>query len=299
MKASAPARRTRRRWSAPRARRARRRRGRWPTGDGPRPRGSQLASQRSVTRRPGPWSAGPRPGRRSAPARSRPAGPAGPRPAPAARRPQRPRGPGSPPRPAPPTDSGEDAAGARPQKRGGIARSTAALTRAARTSHGGSAYTGRQRSTASARRKTAGQAGPRQVPGEALSLCGRRARWRARPRRTTLRSMKGRPRGSRVASAAAASWPSPRAGRGPRPRGPAFPGGVPPVRLNLGPYVDPYGPVTPERLGGPPPRDPVEVQGKAMTAPPSRQRWAVDADFAPMRGAVSHQGSAPLRSRRG
>ena len=69
----------------------------------------------------------------------------------------------------------------------------------------------------------------------------------------------------------------------------------PPKRLNLGPYVDPYGPVSAERLFDVPHFETrVEVQGKAMdsAALTARLEWWMR-DFEPLRGAVSHQASAP------
>lgn len=69
----------------------------------------------------------------------------------------------------------------------------------------------------------------------------------------------------------------------------------PSKRLSLGPYVDPYGPVTAERLFDVPHFETrVEVQGKAMdsAALTARMEWWMR-DFEPLRGAVPHQGSAP------
>jgi hypothetical protein len=66
--------------------------------------------------------------------------------------------------------------------------------------------------------------------------------------------------------------------------------------LNLGPYVDPYGgPVTAKRIFDVPHFETrVEVQGKAMdsAALTAKMEWWMR-DFEPMRGAVSHAGSAP------
>jgi hypothetical protein len=70
---------------------------------------------------------------------------------------------------------------------------------------------------------------------------------------------------------------------------------APAKRLNLGPYVDPYGPVTAERILDVPHFETrVEVQGKAMdsAALTARMEWWMR-DFEPMRGAVSRAGSAP------
>jgi hypothetical protein len=70
----------------------------------------------------------------------------------------------------------------------------------------------------------------------------------------------------------------------------------PPAKpLDLGPYVDPYGPVTAKRLFEVPHFETrVEVQGKAMdsAALTAKMEWWMR-DFEPMRGAVSHAGSAP------
>lgn len=69
----------------------------------------------------------------------------------------------------------------------------------------------------------------------------------------------------------------------------------PAKKLDLGPYVDPYGPVRPERMFDVPHFETrVEVQGKAMDAAAltARMDWWMR-DFEPLRGAVSHAGSAP------
>jgi hypothetical protein len=70
----------------------------------------------------------------------------------------------------------------------------------------------------------------------------------------------------------------------------------PPAKpLNLGPYVDPYGPVTAARILDVPHFETrVEVHGKAMDAAAltARMEWWMR-DFEPLRGAVPHQGSAP------
>jgi hypothetical protein len=69
----------------------------------------------------------------------------------------------------------------------------------------------------------------------------------------------------------------------------------PAKRLRLGPYVDPYGPVSADRLFEVPHFETrVEVHGKAMdrVALTARMEWWLR-DFEPMRGAVSHAGSAP------
>ena len=69
----------------------------------------------------------------------------------------------------------------------------------------------------------------------------------------------------------------------------------PPKRLSLGPYVDPYGPVTAERIFDVPHFETrVEVHGKAMdsAALTARMEWWLQ-DFEPLRGAVPRQGSAP------
>ena len=69
----------------------------------------------------------------------------------------------------------------------------------------------------------------------------------------------------------------------------------PAARLKLGPYVDPYGPAATERLFDVPHFETrVEVQGKAMdsAALTARMEWWMR-DFEPLRGAVSHAGSAP------
>ena len=81
------------------------------------------------------------------------------------------------------------------------------------------------------------------------------------------------------------------------PAGPAPSPSPPPSaqRLKLGPYVDPYGPVTAERLLDVPRFETrVEVLGKAMdsAALTAKMEWWMR-DFEPIRGAVSHQGSAP------
>jgi hypothetical protein len=111
--------------------------------------------------------------------------------------------------------------------------------------------------------------------------------------------MKGAARAAAVAllmSVAAAAWPSPARAADPAPAAQPSPAPSPPgKRLNLGPYVDPYGPVTPERLSEVPHFETrVEVQGKAMdsAALTAKMEWWMR-DFEPMRGAVSHQGSAP------
>jgi hypothetical protein len=70
---------------------------------------------------------------------------------------------------------------------------------------------------------------------------------------------------------------------------------APAKRLSLGPYVDPYGPVTAERIFDVPHFETrVEVQGKAMdsAALTARMEWWMR-DFEPLRGAVPHQASAP------
>jgi hypothetical protein len=69
----------------------------------------------------------------------------------------------------------------------------------------------------------------------------------------------------------------------------------PPKRLSLGPYVDPYAPVAPERLFEVPHFETrVEVHGKAMdsAALTAKMEWWMR-DFEPMRGAVPRGGSAP------
>jgi hypothetical protein len=76
---------------------------------------------------------------------------------------------------------------------------------------------------------------------------------------------------------------------------PAAAPAAPKKRLNLGPYVDPYGPVTAERLFDVPHFETrVEVQGKAMdsAALTARMEWWMR-DFEPLRGAVPRGGSAP------
>jgi hypothetical protein len=74
------------------------------------------------------------------------------------------------------------------------------------------------------------------------------------------------------------------------------PGPSPPAkRLRLGPYVEPYGPVTAERIFEVPHFETrIEVHGKAMdtAALTARMEWWMR-DFEPLRGAVPHQGSAP------
>jgi len=69
----------------------------------------------------------------------------------------------------------------------------------------------------------------------------------------------------------------------------------PAKRLNLGPYVDPYGSVPAERIFDVPHFETrVEVRGKAMdsAALTARMEWWMR-DFEPLRGAVGHQASAP------
>ena len=69
----------------------------------------------------------------------------------------------------------------------------------------------------------------------------------------------------------------------------------PAKRLSLGPYVDPYGPVSAERIIEMRRFETrVEVHGKAMdrVALTAKMEWWLR-DFEPMRGAVSHAGSAP------
>ena len=69
----------------------------------------------------------------------------------------------------------------------------------------------------------------------------------------------------------------------------------PAKRLELGPYVDPYGRVPVERILDVPRFETrVEVQGKAMdsAALTAKMEWWMR-DFEPLRGAVPNQGSAP------
>lgn len=68
-----------------------------------------------------------------------------------------------------------------------------------------------------------------------------------------------------------------------------------PKRLNLGPYVDPYGSAPVQRILDMPHFETrIDVPGKAMDAAAltARMEWWMR-DYEPIRGSVSRQGSAP------